>query len=125
MKNLFILILITFSLMFFACDGENEDKISFGFDIQPIFNNNCSGCHVYAETPSANLDLSTYESVMFDTSNNGPIIIPKYPENSLLINKIENSPPAFGSFMPFNMPPLSAEEVTIIKTWIYYGARDN
>jgi mono/diheme cytochrome c family protein len=118
------------SLLFFlalaACEARNDNnRVSYGFDIYPIFNTNCLMCHGDEKNSSANLNLSTYESLMKGDSDNGPVIVPKYPENSFLINKIASPVPAYGSRMPLGMEPLSNDEILLIERWIYFGAKDN
>ena len=108
-----------------TCNTKSKTKVSFSFDVQPIFNNNCFSCHISDGYTSANLKLNSYETLMNDTSYNGPVVIPKYPERSILIDKIANETPAFGSRMPINLPPLDEEDIRTIETWIYYGAEDN
>jgi len=44
------------------------------------------------------------------------------PDNSLLISKVEGPPPEYGSRMPLNKPPLSAEQIQLIRDWIARGA---
>ena len=125
MKIKLILITLLFTIFLYQCDAKNDTKISYGFDIQPIFNNNCLMCHGDESFSNANLVLTSYEKLMEGNSTNGPVIIPKYPENSILIDKISNTTPSFGSQMPINMDPLSYDDIAIIERWIYYGAKDN
>jgi len=62
---------------------------------------------------------------MYDTSDSGPVVIPKHPERSILMDKIASPTPMFGSRMPFNAEPLSNEDIRLIDIWIYRGAKDN
>lgn len=107
------------------CDSKKNNKVSYGFDVKPIFDVNCISCHGSGEYSNANLDLSTYESIIYDTSDNGPVIIPKYPERSILIDKILNNQPAIGSRMPYEGLPLDYDDIRTVEVWIYYGAKDN
>ena len=110
-----IRITISILILLISCEGSKDDKISYGFDVRPILSTSCFSCHSSENNSSANLNLSSYETLMYDTSDNGPVIIPKYPENSFLIDKIANPIPSFGSTMPINLPPLSVEEIRIIE----------
>jgi hypothetical protein len=47
---------------------------------------------------------------------------PGRPDNSLLISKLEGPPVEYGSRMPFDKPPLSAEQIQLIRDWIARGA---
>ncbi len=124
MKQIFLTFSASvFFLFFISCEAVENNDISFGYDIQPIFRTNCSDCHFSEKNSSANLNLSSYETLMHDTSDSGPVVIPKHPEHSLLVDRISNS--TFGPRMPFNLPPLTNEEIGMIEMWIYRGAKDN
>ncbi|MBN2281403.1 MAG: hypothetical protein JXQ65_12555 [Candidatus Marinimicrobia bacterium] len=100
-------------------------KLSYDWDVDPIFRDNCIACHGNGKNSSASLDLTSYENLMKGDSDSGPVVVPKYPEQSLLIDKIASEFPIIGSRMPINLPPLSDEEIRIIDVWIYRGAKDN
>jgi len=122
-------ILFLFSiLLIISCDGSNANKLSYKWDVEPIFRHNCYACHFDSTTisnNSASLCLASYEKLMEGNSDNGPVVVKKYPEQSLLINKIVTEYPILGSRMPLNLPELSAEEIRNIDVWIYRGAKDN
>ncbi|MFP4547073.1 MAG: c-type cytochrome domain-containing protein [Fidelibacterota bacterium] len=121
----FITITLFSLFMIMNCDGTASNTISYGFDVEPIFRDNCFACHSSEKNSSANLNLSSYETLMYDTSDSGPVVIPKHPERSILIDKIASPTPMFGSQMPFNAEPLSNEDIRMIDIWIYRGAKDN
>ncbi len=121
----FCLFTVTFLTLFISCDGTASNTISYGFDVDPIFRENCFACHSSETNSSANLNLSSYETLMYDTSDSGPVVIPKHPERSILMDKIASPTPMFGSRMPFNAEPLSNEDIRLIDIWIYRGAKDN
>jgi len=52
------------------------------------------------------------------------LVVPGKPDESLLIQKLEGSPPC-GATMPMGMEPLSAETIAGIRAWIADGAPDN
>ena len=72
--NYFLLILII-NLLF--------SQIDYNTEIQPIFSNNCGGCHI--TNSASGLNLSTYENVMAGSSNNGSVIKLVDPQLKLLI----------------------------------------
>ena len=125
MKYFYTILTIIVIFILTSCDTKNDPKISYGFDIQPILNQNCFMCHSDEKNPNANLNLSSYDRLMDGKSNNGPVVIPKYPENSILVDKISNNTPAFGSRMPLNLDPLTYDDINLIESWIYFGAKDN
>lgn len=127
MKKLFRLALVSsLSLMCFSCyyDEIIEEEeipevpegtiVSFKNDIQPIFTENCIGCH---NTTIANPDLRE--------GNSFNAIVPEYviaedAENSELYQKLpgNNHPIDTGS-------PLDVDEIALIKGWIDQGAKNN
>ena len=119
-----IAILILMAILH-SCDGSNANKLSYEWDVDPILRHNCHACHSSENNSSANLNLTSYDNLMKGNSDNGPVVVVKYPEQSLLINKIVNEYPIIGSRMPINLPPLTMEEIRIIDVWIYRGAKDN
>ena len=55
-----------------VCEGNGSTcNISYSTTIQPIFNNNCTGCH----GSSGALSLDSWGDLMAGTSNNGPVVI--------------------------------------------------
>ena len=86
-KNLLLVILLT---VVCAVDYESE--------IQPIWDINCSGCHMYPNTYGG-LDLSSYEALM-QGANSGPVIIPGFHAVSSLYDRITRE-----QSQPGNMPP--------------------
>ena len=96
--------------------------IDYHSQIQPIFDNNCSGyCHVNGGSYTGNLDLSSYEELMSGTSNHGPVITQGDAENSIIIQKLSSNPP-FGDQMPAGGPPLDEYLINLIADWIDEGA---
>ncbi len=106
-------------------EGEVPDNgISFGRDIQPIFDQNCINCH----PSSGNLDLragNAYNNLVnVDASGySGKLVVPNDPDNSILYKKIDGSN-AYGSNMPLG-GSLSATQINMIKQWITEGAQNN
>ncbi|WP_138429696.1 c-type cytochrome domain-containing protein [Fodinibius saliphilus] len=101
--------------------------VSYSQDIQPIFNGNCatSGCHD-AGSVSSGVNLSDYNATMNSTGNQyeKKIVDPGNPNNSPLVDKIEENPDE-GSRMPENGSALEQAEIDSIKAWIDDGAPDN
>ena len=126
MKKLFRLALVSsLSLMCFSCyydelyipeipEIPDDQIVSFQDDIQPIFTENCIGCH---NTTIANPDLRE--------GNSYNAIVPEYviaedAENSELYQKLpgKNHPDQ-------SVPALDVEEIALIKGWIDQGAKNN
>jgi mono/diheme cytochrome c family protein len=91
--------------------------VSYPKVIQPIFNQNCVGCH----GRSGGLGLANYEQVMAG-GNSGPAVVPGDPQGSLLVLRITG---AVQPRMPLGGPPLSAADIQAIENWIAEQAPNN
>ena len=94
-------------------------QISYTDQIQPIFNANCTSCHVGGG--AATLDLTSYDGVM-SGGVSGLSIISGDNENSELYIRIILPEGAAGSMPPND--PLSQEEINLIGDWINEGANE-
>lgn len=104
------------TLMIHPCD---PDTIYFERDLLPIFISNCakSGCHDESSAQDGVM-LNSYQNV-FSTGD----IRPGRPDNSDLYEVItENDPDKM--MPPSPNPPLSTEEINMIRKWILQGAKD-
>jgi hypothetical protein len=116
------------------------NPISFGSNIQPIFNRSCAlaGCHI-APTLNGGLDLSagkSYRQTVRVPSQQIPRIrrvVPGNPDNSYLFQKIVGTPGIAGVLMPQGCPGtplngatcLTPDEIDAIRTWILECAPNN
>ena len=99
--------------------------------VQAIFNEHCISCHSDAYEgghPVAGLDLAEGSmprnaiAARSGQLSDGTLLInPGRPNESYLVEKIEDEPRR-GSRMPHRMPPLSAEEIETIRSWVLGGA---
>tara|TARA_A200000159_G_scaffold129824_1_gene126319 strand:+ start:204 stop:839 length:636 start_codon:yes stop_codon:yes gene_type:complete len=94
-------------------------QISYTDQIQPIFNANCTSCHVGGG--AATLDLTSYNGVM-SGGVSGLSIISGDNVNSELYIRIILPEGAAGSMPPND--PLSQEEINLIGDWINEGANE-
>jgi mono/diheme cytochrome c family protein len=92
-----------------------EDPSELGYTeyIQEILITRCGVCH--GESKQAGLDFSTYTSLMAGNEN-GPVVIPADPDNSLILVKTEETGAHFSQF--------TSSEQQIIEDWITAGARE-
>ena len=103
-----------------VCNGDGSTcNISYSTTIQPIFNNNCTGCH----GSSGELSLSSYTSLMVGGSH-GATVISNDGSGSILIQKLKGTA-AFGGKMPASGCCLDASVIQLIETWIDEGAQNN
>ena len=94
-------------------------QISYTNQIQPIFNVNCTSCHVGGG--AATLDLTSYDGVM-SGGVSGLSILSGDNENSELYIRIILPEGTAGSMPPND--PLSQEEIDLIGDWINEGANN-
>ncbi|GAB4369874.1 MAG: hypothetical protein Kow0062_04150 [Acidobacteriota bacterium] len=113
------------------------DPVSLALDIQPTFTASCalSGCHAGA-FPVAGLTLEEgrlYEpglGAVGVASAQAPLlrIEPGASDRSYLVDKLEGTQGQVGGVgarMPLGGPPVSAEFLEALRTWIDDGAPDN
>lgn len=103
--------------------GVVADTVSWSKDVMPIIEKRCSGCHGGEDETGeviteAYLNLLTYEDAMLG-SENGTVIEPGDPDNSVLIDLITSGE------MPDEGDPVPPEEIEVFRQWIAQGALDN
>jgi RTX calcium-binding nonapeptide repeat (4 copies) len=101
--------------------------VDYPTQIQPIFSNNCTGCHGNVNPP-VGLSLtspSSYSNLVNVASGEVPSlkrVQPCNPDDSYLVQKLEGTAAA-GERMPRGLPPLSSDTINLIRRWITEGAR--
>ena len=132
MRTVAILALFT---VYTACQSEtiivevndgSGDPVSYSKQIQPIFNTSCSGPGCHAGSGQHGVVLTSYDEVMdsYGLVYDSPIVIPGNASISPITDKVGPSP-IFGERMPLGQPPLSNEEIQLLRDWIEQGAKDN
>lgn len=91
--------------------------VSFSRNVLPIFTQVCVKCHGGEKTQHG-LSLKTYDDVMAG-SENGYVIVPGDPVNSVLIDLITKGK------MPKQGPRLLPAEIKLITEWVKDGAPNN
>jgi nitrate/TMAO reductase-like tetraheme cytochrome c subunit len=84
---------------------------TYAGDMKAVFDNLCIACH-NGPTGMANLDLSTYQTILQGNAD-GAGIVPGNPDGSL-IYKIQSAGGHFGQMTP--------DELALLKDWILGGA---
>jgi mono/diheme cytochrome c family protein len=79
--------------------------------IGPLLQARCGSCH--GQNGLQGLNLTTYNDALRG-GNDGPVIIPGDPENSILVQKQSGDMPHFGQLTP--------EELDVVIQWIQAGA---
>jgi mono/diheme cytochrome c family protein len=96
-----------------------EPPVSFTRDVRPILAQRCQVCH-QERNSSGGLSLSNYAALL-KGARGGPVITPGNPTTSPLIASITGDKPR----MPKAGPPLTTEQVALIRRWIAEGAKDD
>ncbi|HLK17838.1 MAG TPA: WD40 repeat domain-containing protein [Bryobacteraceae bacterium] len=87
--------------------------VSYFRDVRPIIQRQCQGCH-QPNLKSSNLDLTTFEGFQAGGKHG--------PGADTLVGYITgDSKPQ----MPLGQPPLPADQIELIKSWIAAGAKDD
>lgn len=134
MTRLFFLSCFTLALVAIGCEhadplGANDTEPTLENIQTNIFNTSCavSGCHQEPNAPMG-LDLSegnAHDNLVNVPSEEVPDLLrvePGAPDESYLVMKIEGAPGIVGNRMPRGRPPLSEEQIQLIRTWIAEGA---
>jgi hypothetical protein len=106
----------------FAMSGQAKENDSSFYvkHIHPVFDANCVSCHGESKMQGG-LRLDSYAELM-KGGKDGVVILAGKPTESLLLQRI-TLPADNKLFMPAEgHPPLSAEEIGWIRTWIAQGA---
>ena len=91
--------------------------ISFANDVLPIIQSRCVNCHG-GEQIEEGLVLTSHADILAG-SDNGAVIVPGDPANSLLVELVATQK------MPKRGPKLTPPQVQIITDWVNQGALNN
>lgn len=107
-----------------------DEACGFPTPVAQLFIGECatSGCHTTAsKNACAGLDLASWEN-LFKGGRNNSSVIPYRPDQSYLFFSVNTFPelgPTLAPSMPLNHPPLSRDEVLLVRDWIASGAPNN
>lgn len=118
-KALLILLLLAFSCVV-VWMLLPEDEIDYNTQVKPIINQNCIACHGGVKQ-SGGFSLLFEEEAKGNTKSDKPAIIPGHPEESEMIHRLVSHDPE--ERMPYEKPPLSQEDIDVLKKWIAQGAK--
>lgn len=108
--------LLTLPAMAMADDALEVEQLKyFESEVRPLLASKCVQCHG-AEKQKGELRLDSLEA-MLKGGESGPAIVPKKPEESLLIEAI--------NYESFEMPPenqLSEDSIAVVTRWVKMGA---
>ena len=99
--------------------------VTYATDIKPIFEKSCIKCHG-AEKPKARLRLDGLETAL-KGGEDGKVILPGNSAGSMLVHSIAHVGKPDGYMPPprnkAHIPPLTAEQIGLIRAWIDQGAK--
>ncbi|HLX12883.1 MAG TPA: c-type cytochrome domain-containing protein [Bacteroidota bacterium] len=102
----------------------DSSALTYHKTILPIFKKYCLPCHTEDQMNPSHLYLDNYDDMMRGGKHGAPVI-PGQPDSSLLVQKLQKTPP-FGDPMPMKrkgqFPP---DTLKIIRDWIKRGAKEN
>jgi WD40 repeat protein len=112
-------------LLWAACGWAQEPAqgVSYYKSIRPMLQEHCQGCHQPAR-PEGKMVLSTYEGLLKPGESESAGVVPGKPFESYLIEQITpqgDDRPA----MPKDKPPLSNDQIELVRRWIAEGAVDD
>jgi len=110
-----ILIAILSWLLFF-----HEHPVDFNTQVKPLLNKKCIVCHGGVKRQGDFSLLFRTDALSKAKSGKLPII-PGDPDHSEMIRRITLDDPE--DRMPYKQPPLTKEEITILRDWIKQGAK--
>jgi hypothetical protein len=95
-----------------------QRKVDFAADIAPVFQSRCYGCHgPKMQMSSLRLDRGTDA---LQGGQSGPVIKPGHSADSSLVLRVAGAK-GFGQMPPAG-PPLTGEQIGLIRAWIDQGA---
>lgn len=99
-------------------------EASYARDIEPVIQWRCVSCHTTGGEGSdkSGLNLTSYDALMAGTTQGGNLIVPGSPTSSSFMVMVTRKDHLR---MPFGAPPLSDDEVRVIRNWIEQGAKNN
>jgi uncharacterized membrane protein len=102
-----------------------KQGVTYADDIKPIFDRSCVKCHG-AEKPKAKLRLDSLEGALKGSAE-GKVIVPGDSAASVLVHNIARLGDEDHWMPPPNnkagIPPLTPEEIGLIRAWIDQGAK--
>lgn len=104
------------SLLVFCSQATFAADVDFQAEIAPILQQHCVKCHS-GSTPDGDFSLATKDAVI-DGAGEGWAVIPGDPDASMLLEVVSGDEPR----MPEDGPPLSEQEIELLRRWISEGA---
>jgi mono/diheme cytochrome c family protein len=105
---------------FHVSRSSSHDRVDFSRDIRPIFNQNCTACHGGVRQKNGVSFIYRADAVGRGKSGR-PVIVPGDPDASELMVRVTSNDPEVR--MPYHAPPLSPQQIALLRRWIKEGAQ--
>ena len=115
-----LLLTLVLLLAAFLTRRRSDDEVHFSRDIRPILNQNCMPCHGGVRQKNGVSFLFRDEALGRGKSGKRTIV-PGKPGESELIARVTSSDPE--ARMPYHAPPLSHQQIELLRRWIKQGAK--
>lgn len=102
-------------------DMAEAEALSFAADVEPILEQHCLWCH-RGRRPDSGLDMTSRENMIKGGRKLGASLIPGKPDESPLILYTRG---IYQPQMPEGEPPVSEDELHVMRLWIAAGAPDD
>src|SRR5215471_139579 len=114
-----LLVLCLFFVTYFL-RRHSDAEVHFSRDVRPILNQNCMPCHGGVRQKNGVSFLFREEAL--GTGKSGKrTIVPGSPDKSELIARVTSPDP--DTRMPYHAPPLSPQQIDVLRRWIKQGAK--
>jgi Protein of unknown function (DUF1553)./Protein of unknown function (DUF1549)./Planctomycete cytochrome C. len=118
-KWLLIISLLAGAVVLFTF-STNSHTVDFNTQVKPIINSKCISCHGGVKRQGG-FSLLFRSEALANTESGKPAIIPGDPANSEMIRRLTLNDPE--ERMPYKHPPLSDDEISLLRRWIKQGAQ--
>jgi mono/diheme cytochrome c family protein len=98
--------------------ASGKEEVQFARDLGGLLLAQCRQCHG-EDNPRNGFSIETFNRLLAG-GDNGPPIVPRKSQESLLVKKLRGT---MGARMPLQRPPLANEDIARIEKWIDAGAR--
>lgn len=97
-----------------------DQQVDFSTDVKPILNKHCISCHGGVKK-NGGFSLLFEDEAFAATESGDPAIRRGDAAHSSFIQRLTEEDPELR--MPYNAPPLSEEEIDVLKRWVDEGAK--
>jgi hypothetical protein len=95
------------------------ETVEYLREVKPLLSRHCLSCHG-PEKPRGGLRLDTAAAVR-KGGKEGPVVVPGKPDESPLLAAVLGE--GASERMPLNRPPLTPDDIDVLRRWIEQGAR--